>query len=227
MMRWILLICVTLLTQACVNQTELAKEAVEADIPGEGKFSSRNITYRNIEDYPGKVVCGEYSTSRRASDSSFKPFIYKSSGISRHPSKEELTVFCSMDAQQSLYLSAGINFSGDSKAGLLLIRRDMNEIRAALEQYQSDQFRLPTSDEGIKSLTLPKQGKSGAAGYLEEVPLDPWGAPYIYAGPVFAGVEGNYKLLTLGADGKAGGKDENADVSWQHMKYLDHIDKLH
>ena len=44
--------------------------------------------------------------------------------------------------------------------------------------------------------------------------MDPWGRPYVYVAP---GVENptSYDLYTLGRDGKAGGADEDADItSW-------------
>ena len=44
----------------------------------------------------------------------------------------------------------------------------------------------------------------------KEIPLDPWGNPYVYSVP---GENGNpYTLKSLGADGKPGGSDENADI---------------
>ncbi|MDY6992576.1 MAG: type II secretion system protein GspG, partial [Pseudomonadota bacterium] len=49
--------------------------------------------------------------------------------------------------------------------------------------------------------------KSG--GYLQRVPLDPWGFPYNYLSP---GEHGEFDLYSLGADGQPGGNDANADV---------------
>ncbi len=230
-MRWILLLCIAILSQACVNHTELAKEALEADLPSIGKFSSRGVTFRNIENYPGNVVCGEYTTSARPSEHSYKPFIYTLSGLNRHPAKIDLSVFCSTDAQQGLYLSSGIKYSGSTKAVVQRIRKDLNPISVALQEYQTDNFLLPTSSQGLEALVHPaditpepKAFRKG--GYLNKVPIDPWEAPYIYNPPVFGGVEGNYELLTLGADGVVGGQNEDADVTWHHMKYIDHIDQL-
>ncbi|MCG6538428.1 MAG: type II secretion system protein GspG, partial [Syntrophales bacterium LBB04] len=47
--------------------------------------------------------------------------------------------------------------------------------------------------------------------YLKKnVPLDPWGKPYIYQIP---GTHGEYDLYSYGRDGKAGGDGEDKDVS--------------
>ena len=230
-MRWILLLCIAILSQACVNHTELAKEAVEADLSSIGKYSTRDVVFRNIENYPGNIVCGEYTTSKRPSEHSYNPFIYTASGLNRHPEKSDLSVFCSADAQKGLYLSSGINYSGTSKAVVQRIRKDLNSIFVALQEYRADYLLLPTASQGLEALVHPasitpepKTHKKG--GYLKKVPIDPWGVPYIYTPPAFGGVEGNYELLTLGADGIVGGQDEDADVAWRHMKYIDHIDQL-
>ena len=45
----------------------------------------------------------------------------------------------------------------------------------------------------------------------DELPMDPWGHPYIYRNPGESG--GNYDLGSYGADGRAGGDGNNADVS--------------
>jgi general secretion pathway protein G len=52
--------------------------------------------------------------------------------------------------------------------------------------------------------------------YLRKaVPLDPWGATYVYLAPGEANPNG-YDLLSLGADGRPGGSGEDADItSWQ------------
>ena len=45
------------------------------------------------------------------------------------------------------------------------------------------------------------------------MPKDPWGQPYQYANP---GLHGEIDVFSFGADGKAGGEGNDADVgSWQ------------
>ena len=46
-------------------------------------------------------------------------------------------------------------------------------------------------------------------GYLKRVPVDPWGNPYQYLAP---GTRGAFDLYSLGADGKEGGSDHDADI---------------
>ena len=42
--------------------------------------------------------------------------------------------------------------------------------------------------------------------------IDPWGQPYSYKIP---GKSGEFEIISLGADGVAGGEGENADISTQ------------
>ena len=225
-MKRILLLTLALLSTGCVNHTKLAQESVEERLHTRDK-----LTYRNVENYPGKVVCGEYTTNRKARANSFKPFIYLPSGLIMPPPKEDLAIFCSQNPRQKLYDTTGIDFSGDYKTTLLLIRQDYNQLAISLEQYLSDNIWLPSSDQGLEALLHPtdippKPRNFKSNGYIKKLPIDPWGIPYIYTGPAFAGVQGRFSILTLGADGKEGGKDDNADIEWRHMRYIDHIDKL-
>ena len=57
----------------------------------------------------------------------------------------------------------------------------------------------------------PRNFKEG--GYLAEVPVDPWGRPYLYLSP---GERGEVDIYTLGADGLSGGEGQNADIgNWR------------
>ncbi len=225
-MRWALVLAAVLLSQACVNQMELAKQSLESTV-----ITRNTITYRNLQSYPGNVVCGEFTTRRSAREDQYKPFVYRSGAADARPSTEEIAVFCSTEPQHSLHQITGINYAGSDRANLLLIRADYALLADALEQYETDNFGYPRSNQGTDALVAPsditpRPRKFKDGGYLSTVPLDPWGAPYLYTGPVFAGVKGSYTLLTLGADGREGGVDSNADVELRHMLYLDHIDQL-
>ena len=49
--------------------------------------------------------------------------------------------------------------------------------------------------------------------YLDKLPADPWNQPYQYVNP---GVHGEVDVLSLGADGQAGGEGKDADIgSWE------------
>ena len=57
---------------------------------------------------------------------------------------------------------------------------------------------------------LAKSWREG--GYLEkgQVPKDPWGNEYIYLSP---GTQGDFDIVSYGADGVAGGEGKNADIN--------------
>ena len=46
-------------------------------------------------------------------------------------------------------------------------------------------------------------------GYINKIPVDPWGNAYVYN---FPGQYGEYDIVSLGADGQPGGEGENADI---------------
>ena len=94
-----------------------------------------------------------------------------------------------------------------SKSATIQIR----DFEQALELYKLDVGRFPRSGEGLEALVRQPSGAKGWNGpYLkkDELPMDPWGNPYEYR------VSGSkVEIISYGADGRAGGSDEDADVS--------------
>ena len=98
------------------------------------------------------------------------------------------------------------------------VHADFKAIETALKIYRLDNYVYPTTEQGLQALversTLdpePRNFKEG--GYLSELPLDPWGRPYLYLSP---GERGEVDLYSLGADGLSGGDGQNADIgNWK------------
>lgn len=106
---------------------------------------------------------------------------------------------------------------GDAKADAA--KSQIEIFTLALDAYRLDNDAYPTSEQGLSALRVrPSAGaapRNWRGPYLrKDVPVDPWGRPYIYVAP---GLENptSYDLYTLGRDGKPGGADEDADItSW-------------
>ncbi len=98
-------------------------------------------------------------------------------------------------------------------------RTQVELFAVALDNYRLDNGRYPTTEQGLEALrTKPTREPIPAnwrGPYLrKDVPVDPWGQPYLYKSP---GDENPtlYDLYTLGRDGQPGGEDEDADIqSW-------------
>lgn len=90
-------------------------------------------------------------------------------------------------------------------------------LKGALETLRLDIGRFPTEAEGLAILsTAPADEKVRGrwhGPYLDEaLPLDPWGHPYQYSIP---GANSQpFALYSLGADGKRGGQDYDADIGY-------------
>jgi general secretion pathway protein G len=101
-------------------------------------------------------------------------------------------------------------------ARVMAARTDVGNLMQALKLYRLDNQRYPTSDQGLNALLLkpttapvPVNWKP----YLDKLPQDPWGRPYLYMNP---GIKADVEVLSFGADGTAGGEANNADIgSWQ------------
>ena len=93
-------------------------------------------------------------------------------------------------------------------------------LSAALDAYRLDNDRYPTTDQGLAALraapTASPAPRRWRGPYLRrELPVDPWGKPYVFRSPGTVNPE-SFDLLTLGRDGREGGQGEDADVtSWK------------
>ena len=90
-------------------------------------------------------------------------------------------------------------------------------IETALKLYRLDNGFYPTTEQGLRALVeastiqpLPRNWREG--GYLEKgkVPKDPWGNDFVYLCP---GAQGEFDLISYGADGQPGGEGKNKDIT--------------
>jgi general secretion pathway protein G len=108
-------------------------------------------------------------------------------------------------------------FKQAGKAKLTGARVQINNFKGALGQYKLDTGTFPTTEQGLQALRVaPPNVPQWAGPYLQmDVPMDPWGRPYLYRYPGEHGDEPD--IVSLGADGQPGGEAENSDiVSWKN-----------
>lgn len=93
------------------------------------------------------------------------------------------------------------------KAKKVKAQADLSEFKTALDRFYLDNGYYPTTDQGLQALVAPPtSGRIPAnyesGGYIERLPLDPWGGNYFYQS------DGNsYVLKSFGADGVESGDD--------------------
>ncbi len=92
-------------------------------------------------------------------------------------------------------------------------RADIRNIDSAMKFYRLDNFAYPTSEQGIEALVNKPNDPSvrnwKEGGYLDRLPKDPWGNPYLYLNP---GNNAEIDIYTLGRDGRPGGEGVDADL---------------
>lgn len=102
-------------------------------------------------------------------------------------------------------------------ARMVAARSQINSFMTALGSYKLDTGLYPTTEQGLQALRVRPGGMAMWQGpYLpQEIPLDPWGKPYLYKFPGEHGDEPD--LISYGADAAPGGEANNADiVSWRN-----------
>jgi general secretion pathway protein G len=108
--------------------------------------------------------------------------------------------------------------SRPDEARRVAAKADIGSIMQSLNLYRLDNGRYPTQEQGLRALVekpttepVPNNWKGG--GYMDRVPMDPWGKEYQYLNP---GVHGEVDIFSYGADSKPGGEGNDADIgSWQ------------
>jgi general secretion pathway protein G len=108
-----------------------------------------------------------------------------------------------------------LNYLAESKVKATRIQ--IQSFSSALDLFNLDTGRYPTTTEGLEALVKPDDPIPAWNGpYLKGgyVPKDPWGHPYLYTSPA---EHGAYEIMSYGSDGQQGGTGTAADItSWQH-----------
>lgn len=104
--------------------------------------------------------------------------------------------------------------SRPDEARVAAARQDIATLMQALKLYRLDNKRYPTTEQGLAALiSRPASGPAAegwkTGGYVERLPLDPWGKPYQYLNP---GLHGEIDVFSFGADGQSGGESIDADI---------------
>lgn len=97
-------------------------------------------------------------------------------------------------------------------------RADISVLEQAMETYRLDNLTYPAGESGLQALVTAPAGlarpeRYREGGYIRRLPEDPWGNPYQYRSP---GENGAFDIYSFGADGRAGGEGNDADIgNWQ------------
>ena len=89
------------------------------------------------------------------------------------------------------------------------VNSDIEAISMQLRTYEMLNYRMPTTEQGLKALVSqptseprPRRWKQ----LMKTMPLDPWGAEYVYRNPGRKNSSG-FDLFSLGPDGKESDDD--------------------
>lgn len=102
------------------------------------------------------------------------------------------------------------------KARVTAAHAQINSFMTALGTYKLDTGTFPTTEQGLQALRVrPGDMAQWNGPYLpQDIPVDPWGRPYLYKFPGDHGDEPD--VISYGLDGQPGGEALNADiVSWK------------
>lgn len=93
---------------------------------------------------------------------------------------------------------------------------NVSALSQSLDRYSLVLYSYPSEEQGLQALVEEPEGLGSNAlyprgGFIQKLPVDPWGRPYQYVFPAERS-SGAYDIFSFGADGEAGGEGENADI---------------
>ena len=94
------------------------------------------------------------------------------------------------------------------QARISATRNNIQAIRSALDMYKLDNQHYPTTDQGLDALVVKPESPPEPSNwnrYMEKIPADPWGKPYLYLEP---GKHGDVDIFSAGPDGRVGNEDD-------------------
>lgn len=97
-------------------------------------------------------------------------------------------------------------------------RSGITQLEYSLGIFHLDNGFYPTTEQGLRTLVskpeiAPMPSKYDESGYIKKIPKDGWKRDFIYLSP---GKHGDFDIISLGADGKKGGEDMDADITnWE------------
>jgi len=98
-------------------------------------------------------------------------------------------------------------------------KQDIQAYETALKFYYMDNYRYPTTEQGLQALVVQPNDSSvrnwREGGYIDGLRKDPWGNDYVYVSP--GQHRRDFDLYTRGADGQDGGEGPNADIGNWNM----------
>ena len=105
------------------------------------------------------------------------------------------------------------------EARITKVKQDIRTLESALNLYRLDNFRYPTTQQGLQALVErptsgPEASQYREGGYMDRLPKDPWGHPYQYLNP---GRHGELDVFSQGADGRRGGEGIDSEIGNWNM----------
>ncbi|GAA0538562.1 MULTISPECIES: type II secretion system major pseudopilin GspG [Rheinheimera] len=98
-------------------------------------------------------------------------------------------------------------FSKVDSSRIKTAKAQMEMLETSLNTYRLDMGNYP---ENLNEL-VRSENKNWDGPYLpKEVPVDPWGNPYVYSNKSDAGI--GFSIMSYGRDGRPGGEGDDADI---------------
>jgi len=94
------------------------------------------------------------------------------------------------------------------QARITAAQNNIRAIKSALDMYKLDNHVYPTTDQGLEALAVRPNSEPQPPNwnrYMDNIPLDPWGKPFLYLAP---GKHSDVDVFSPGPNGRSGDADD-------------------
>lgn len=126
---------------------------------------------------------------------------------------EVMVVLAIIGGMMALVGANILGAAGD--ANVKTTKAQMKLIESSLNMYKMDNYRYPTTEQGLQALiekpsSSPEAKNYKSGGYMssQNLPTDAWGNEFLYFND-----KTKYEIVSLGADSEEGGEDDGVDIS--------------
>jgi len=115
-----------------------------------------------------------------------------------------------------LFIPRVLDTHRPSVSHINVVKRDISLLQNAMDDYKKDNGFYPSTAQGLGALVFPAQispipRNFREGGYIQRIPLDPWGRNYYYLNPGKHNPNG-IDIFTFGPSGKPAGVGNNSII---------------
>jgi type II secretion system protein G len=181
--------------------------AVAAPDVANDKAALQDLSHLQVSPTPDGVLVFDEQTGE----------VLKISPSAKEAAVQRLGAIRKGDAGKWEFTAGAGGGAAADAAKIMSAKTDLSLLETALNTFEVDNGRFPSTEEGLQALIIQPGGLDNWKGpYMKRgIPKDPWGNPYVYQQPGKRNPT-SYDLQSFGPDSRDGGADDLTNDAARH-----------